>query len=119
MAGPLANDYLEAIRHPSRCFQDQDLRRGTVAADIYAGSHAEVFNVRCSANRTRWAVKCYTQEVPGLARRYQALDELVSRSPLPWLLGCQYLERGICVRGRWQAMVKMPWVEGVNLRDFV
>jgi hypothetical protein len=125
MSWPRSSDYSEAIEHPLRCFHDAELRRGQAAADgtnspvVCKGSCADVYDIRCPGDRNRWAVKCYLREVPGLQSHYLGLRAHLARLDLPWLVESQYVHQGIMVRGRWFPIVKLRWIDGVPLNDFV
>src|SRR5947209_3084473 len=107
MPWQLPPDHVQALRHPLRSFHDAELKRGQVVVDpagdplALAGQSAEVYEVRSLISQQRWAVKCYRTETPGLMQHYAALADHLLLVDLPCLLPCQYLERGLCVRGRW------------------
>ena len=72
MAWPMSQDYNEAVQSPATNFADPDLRQGKAAVNALglplpcAGSFADVYQVRCP-DGGRWAVKCFTREVPACA----------------------------------------------------
>jgi hypothetical protein len=123
MAWPMSQDYNEAIQHPDSCFTDPDLRHGQPvlnALDLpraYSGNFADVYELNSPGGR--WAVKCFTREVPGLRERYAAISQHLQQVPLPFVVDFAFLERGVRVRGRWYPVVKMQWVEGLTLNEFV
>jgi hypothetical protein len=124
MAWPLSQDYNEAVQLPASNFADPDLRRGEAVANAlglpmpYSGNFADVYQVRCP-DGPRWAVKCFTREVPGLRERYTEISHHLRRSRLPFTVDFSYLEQGIRVGGRWYPVLKMQWVEGLTLNQFV
>jgi formylglycine-generating enzyme required for sulfatase activity len=124
MAWPLSQEYNEAIQAPAVNFTDPDLRRGAVVTSPlglplpYSGPFADVYQIRGARGR-RWAVKCFTREVRGLRERYQAISRHLGRARLPFTVDFSYLEKGILVGGRWYPVLKMPWVEGLTLNQFV
>ncbi|HEX5271242.1 MAG TPA: hypothetical protein VFW33_12165 [Gemmataceae bacterium] len=124
MSWPLSQDYNEAIQSPGRNFADPDLRGGEVAVNALglplpcSGNFADVYQVR-GADGQRWAVKCFTREVPGLHERYEAISAHLRQAKLPFTVDFNYLEEGIRVRGRWFPVLKMQWVEGLTLSQFV
>jgi hypothetical protein len=125
MAWQLPPDHADALEHPLRCFGDPELRRGQVLRDaagrpqVCSGKLAEVYQVRSATGLQRWAVKCYREDLPGLALHYRALAEHVLPLDLRCLVPFQYLDRGLCVRGKWIPAVKMLWVDGVPLNVYV
>lgn len=124
MTWPLSQDYNEAIQSPAHSFADPDLRCGEVAANAlglpktYSGNFADVYEMRCPGGG-RWAVKCFTREVPGLRERYQEISRHLRQVRLPFIVDFSYLEQGIRIAGRWYPVLKMQWVEGLALNQFV
>ncbi|HEX5268927.1 MAG TPA: hypothetical protein VFW33_00505 [Gemmataceae bacterium] len=124
MGWPLSQDYNEAVQNPAVNCADPDLRRGRVATNALglplpcSGNFADVYQLR-GPDGTRWAVKCFTREVPGRARRYEAISAHLRRAKLPFTVDFTYLEKGILVAGRWYPVLKMEWVEGLTLNQFV
>jgi len=121
---PESQDFNEVVQNPSICFSDPDLVGGAVAVNQlglpvpHSGSFADVYQLK-SADGKSWAVKCFTRRVSGLAERYRLLDEHLKRSRLPFMIAFQFLEQGIRLRGQWFPIVKMEWVDGVSLNEFV
>jgi hypothetical protein len=124
MAWPSPPDYNEAIQNPQHCFADPDLRGGKPALNALglpwprSGNNADVYKI-VAPNGKPWAVKCFTREVHGLHERYQAVSDHLQQTSLPFMVRFQYLDQGICVHGQWYPVVKMRWVEGLTLNDFV
>ncbi len=124
MPWPLSQDYNEAIQSPAANFADADLKKGQAAAGALglpipcSGNFADVYQVRCP-DGSRWAVKCFTREVPGLRDRYQEISGWLKQAKLPFTVDFSYLEQGIRVRGQWHPVLKMQWVEGLTLNQFV
>jgi hypothetical protein len=125
MAWPQPTDYNEALQNPLACFWDAELRHGEVEADALglprprSGNFADVYRVHCPTTGNTWAVKCFTREAGGLRERYQAIHTHLQKVCLPFMVDFQYLERGIQVHGQWHALLKMRWIEGLTLNEFV
>src|SRR5207244_2680777 len=124
MAWPAVTDYNEAIQNPITCFCDEELRQSQPALTALglpapcSGNFAVVYQLTHTDGRS-WAVKCFTREVHGLRERYQAVSDHLAQARLPFAVDFQYLEKGILVHGRWYAVVKMRWVEGLTLNKFL
>jgi hypothetical protein len=125
MGWPLAQDYNEAIQDPSLCFADDDLRSGQVATNALgipmprSGTFADVYELRSADSRRRWAVKCFTRAMPRQRERYAAISAHFRAAPLRCIVDFHYLEQGIRMHGAWFPVLKMDWVEGLLLNDFV
>jgi hypothetical protein len=124
MVWPHSQDYNEAVQDPASCFADDDLRGGRVMTNNLglpmpcSGNFADVYEVRSPAGG-RWAVKCFTRQVPGLRERYAAISAYLRQARLRFMVDFQYLEQGIHVGGQWYPALKMDWVEGLLLNQFV
>jgi len=124
MSWPLSQDYNEAIQDPRNSFSDAELKTGEAVANALgipmprSGNFADVYEVRCRSG-TRWAVKCFTREVFGLRERYAEIGKYLRLAKLPFMVDFQYLEQRIRVRGQWYPILKMQWVEGFLLNEFV
>ena len=98
MPWPLSQDYNEAIQNPHTSFGDPELRGGQVVTNAMgipmpcSGNFADVYEFR-GASGTRWAIKCFTREVPGLQDRYTAISKHLARAKLP-------IHRGIRIPGQ-------------------
>src|SRR5689334_16144977 len=103
MSWPLSQDYNEAVQNPAHCFTDPDLRHGAAVANELglpvpcSGNFADVYCL-VSGGR-KWAVKCFTRQIPGLRERYAEVSKHLRRVHLPFTVDFQFLEQGIRVRG--------------------
>jgi formylglycine-generating enzyme required for sulfatase activity len=124
MSWPMSQDYNEAVQTPNRNFADPELRGGRVVTNDLglpmpcSGNFADVYRVN-GRGGAAWAVKCFTRQVAGLRERYAAVSDHLRQSRLSFTVDFRYLEEGIRVRGQWYPVVKMRWVEGILLNDFV
>jgi hypothetical protein len=125
MPWPFSQDYNEVVQHPQTCFADAELRGGEAAVNALglpipcSGNFSDVYRLNCPATRRSWAVKCFTRQVPGLRERYQQISRYLGQVKLPFTIDFTFLDRGIQVRGAWYPAVKMEWVEGLTLNQFV
>ena len=109
---------------PRSSFSDPELRAGTVAVNALglplprSGNFADVYEFTCPGN-ARWAVKCFTRQVAGLRERYAEVSRHLHEARLPFAVDFQYLDQGVRVRGQWYPLLKMRWVEGLLLNEFV
>src|SRR5260370_23683812 len=123
MTWPLSQDHNEAIQNSGVNFSDPELRSGEPRRNALglpvpcSGNFADVYEVR---NGTRaWAVKCFTREIAGLRERYVEIGDYLHTVRLPFMVTFKYLDGAIRASGQWYPVVKMDWVEGYALNDFV
>ncbi|MDQ2743027.1 MAG: hypothetical protein M3Z66_12130, partial [Chloroflexota bacterium] len=123
MPWPTPQDYNEAIQNPRSSFDDPDLRAGRPSLTPLGlprpitGNFASVYRVHCAGKD--WAVRCFWREFDDLQQRYAAISAHLQSAQLPYTVGFQYLPRGIKVRGQWYPILKMEWVEGQLLNEYV
>ena len=125
VAWPTAEQFNEAIQNLSTSMADEELRGGTAAVNtmgmplLYSGGFADVYQVHCPGSNHTWAVKCFTKGASGLRERYRKISNALDSKSLPFTVDFEYLEKGVLVRGDWFPIVKMKWVEGQTLNEFV
>lgn len=122
MPWPTPQEYNEAIQHPALCFADADLQAGTPDLTVLGlprpitGNFASVYRVRASHD---WAVRCFFREYADSRDRYAAISTHLASARLPYTVGFEYLQRGIRVGSSWFPILKMQWIEGTLLGDYV
>lgn len=123
MKWPNHTDYQDAIQNPQICFEEADLKRGEAASDmlglprVMSGNFASVYEL--STGDSRWAVRCFVRQVAGQQARYARLCQHLNSITLPWLVKFDYLLKGIMVQGDWYPIVKMEWVEGCPINNYI
>ena len=121
---PNPDEYDEAVQDPSS-FADPDLRAATVAVDNNgmpipcSGTFAVVYQFNAVDRKKNWAVKCFTKSVARLKERYREISLCLEQAQLSMAVEFHYLEEGIRIQGEWYPVLKMDWVEGQTLRQFV
>lgn len=123
MRWPLSQDFNEAVQCPGLSFADPDLKGGRAVVGARglplprSGNFADVYQFR-TAGRD-FAVKCFTRPVVGLDQRYEQVGRALAKANLPFTVAFTYLDEGIRVAGAWRPVVKMDWVDGLQLNQFV
>lgn len=113
---PTNSDYVQALQNTGVCFHDQELKTGRVELTslglpkAISGNFASVFSMT-GASGKRYAVKCFTREVGGQNKRYEAIHEVLANLARPWQVGFEYITQGVLVDGRWHPILRMEWVE--------
>src|SRR3954453_10554775 len=123
MAWPMSQDYNEAIQNPAANFSDPELKQGEAVCNAMglplpcSGNFADVYAVQTPGRK--WAVKCFTRQIPGLRERYIEISKYLAQVNLPFMVEFKFLDQGIRVQGQWYPVLKMHWVEGIALNAFV
>ena len=124
MAWPDLMDYYEAVQRLDVAMEDEELRggkavRGPMGPLPWPGNFACVFKIDCPAAGNTYALKCFTRQVQGLQERYGSISAHLEQAKLPFTVDFRYLEHGILIGGQWYPVLKMRWVEGLTLNQFV
>jgi len=124
MNWPTSQDYNEAIQNAATTMSDPDLKGGEPTVNAMglpvprSGNFADVYEFKGSSG-TMWAVKCFTRRVEGLQERYTKINQYLAKAELPFIVGFKFLQQGIRIHGEWHPLLKMEWVEGFTLNEFV
>jgi hypothetical protein len=87
MAWPLSQDYNEAIQTPAQSLTDAELRQGEPVTNALglpipcSGNFADVYAI--AAGQRKWAVKCFTRQIPGLRERYAEISKYLRKCACP------------------------------------
>lgn len=120
---PAAGDYSAAIQNAHNCFADQELASGRAQTNRLglpigaSGTFAVVYELQSSARV--FAVRCFIRPVTNQQQRYDALSHHLRGFWLPTLVDYAYLPQGIRIRGQWYPIVRMEWVAGKQLHQYV
>lgn len=123
MKWPAHADYQDSIQDPRACFSEADLKAGAIKSDalglprVLSGNFASVYELTCPAGR--FAIRCFVRQVPGQQARYARLSQHLATVNLPCLVDFEYVAKGILVRGEWYPIVRMRWVEGLQLNAYL
>ena len=121
---PTGGQYQEAVQHPGRCFSDPDLRSASFERmamglpKMISGNFASVFPMTAVSGR-RYAVKCFTREVPHQLQRYMMIGEYLSKRRPWWATDFQFIRDGIEVDAGWHPILRMNWVSGLTLIPWI
>lgn len=121
---PTPQDYNEAVQTPHLAFSDPDLQHATVLLNQLglpkpvSGSFASVYQLHTKVGQ-KWAVRCFLRNVPDQEARYRLISEHLQRCPLEWLVPFEFVHKGIRVSGEWFPILKMQWVSGVPLTEWI
>lgn len=117
------SDFQEAIQNPRLCFADAELQAGTPTTNALGlprpitGNFASVYQMNC--NGKKYAVRCFLRPQPDRERRYSAISDHLHHHHLPYMVDFKMLEKGIKVRNTWYPILKMEWLDGVTLGEYI
>lgn len=123
MSWPTPQDYNEAIQNPKLCFDDPELKAGQPELNALGlprpicGGFASVYRMHCG--QRDWAVRCFLREFTDQQQRYAAISHHLAAVKLPYIVGFDFLSKGIKVRNQWYPILKMEWVKGELLHDYI
>lgn len=123
MFWPSPHDYNEVIQSPAVCFSDSELRAGLPELTalglprVISGGFASVYRLHCPLRDV--AVRCFLSRVPGIERRYRELSKFLQEADLPYIVNFEYVTQGIRVGVKSFPILKMDWVRGQTLTEYV
>lgn len=117
------SDYQEAIQNPARCFSDAALIAGTPKVNALGlpvpvtGGFCSVYQV--TSAKSRWAVRCFLHDFADQQDRYAEISGYLKRKRPRQMVDFDYLAEGIRIRKQWHPVLKMEWVDGDTLDQWV
>jgi hypothetical protein len=120
---PSPQDYNEAIQNPEICFSDSELQNGEVEVNAIglpkpiSGSFASVYKVQCGGKA--YAVRCFLQEVDHQQKRYEAISHYFLHQGFKFAVPFSFIREGIKIGDKWFPILKMEWIDGVTVDQFV
>lgn len=123
MRWPTPQDYNEAIQNPSTNFADEELRTGSVELDVLGlprpitGAFASVYKLNCPERSV--AVRCFLRKVPDQQERYRKISDFILNDTLPYTVDFEFIDKGIRVGSSWFPILKMAWVDGLLLPQYI
>jgi hypothetical protein len=125
MTWPSPQDYNEAVQNPAQSFDDVELKAGSPELDRFglprptSGAFACVYRFKCPKGK-EWAVRCFLHPVTDQSQRYAELREkLATLRGGKYIVDFDFLDRGIRVHNTWYPILKMEWVDGLTINNFV
>lgn len=123
MALPRGDEYNQAIQSPGISFSDTILQSCQVETTPlglpkpYSGGFTTTYKLVNS--HTSWAVRCFTREISDLQRRYQSIGKFLSANNCDFLVEANFLQNGIRVNGSFYPIIKMRWLDGEPLSNYL
>jgi len=120
---PSPQEYNEAIQNPSLAFIDPELQHAKPELNQLGlprpttGSFAIVYQMMCSYKN--WAVRCFLKSAYNQELRYGLISKHLAQTKLSSVVDFEYQPNGIKYRGRHLPIVKMEWINGITLDNFV
>lgn len=112
-----------SIQVPSKCFSDDDLSNGTLVREKSAGtriaSDASSWVYKIDSGTQQWAVRVPPRAITRLKKRYTSITRHLALYCLPFFAYTRYISQGIHVRGKWYPVIKMEWIDGVDLGTWI
>ncbi len=120
---PTPQAFNEAIQNPIICFADAELKAGTIETNsiglpkVASGAFASVYKVVSPSKA--WAVRCFLTLREEQRERYQHISKYILVDDLECTIDFEYLDEGIKLGSDWYPILKMPWVEGPTLDNYI
>nr|WP_294529767.1 hypothetical protein [uncultured Rhodopila sp.] len=132
IAYPSFDDYSTAVSAPARFFSDSEMQRRRVALDslgmpvYFSGRYAFTFRLESPVGGSPIAVRCFQQEISSLVSRYREIETFLVRLDSPFFVSFRLVApseaepcAGVLVKGRWLPVMRMDWVEGLTLGQYI
>ena len=82
-----------------------------------SGNFASVYKVKCGDKS--WAVRCFLREGDHQAERYEEISRYFLQQGFKFAVPFEFIREGIKIGGQWYPILKMEWVDGITVDQFV
>lgn len=121
------SDYREVLQIPKVAFQSSELQNASVKQtplglpSLVSGGFALTACLTTQTNgmKSTWAIRCFHKEVLDLQERYQYISNFLQNKTDDFFVKFKYETEGINVQGKWYPIVKMAWVQGNSLSEYI
>jgi hypothetical protein len=120
-------DYNEVLQNPKVAFKSPELQSANIEQTplglprLVSGGFAltACATTQTTGHRNKWAIRCFHKEAPDLQERYQHISDFLQKQTDNFFVKFQYEPESIRVRGTWYPIVKMAWVDGASLNEYI
>lgn len=120
---PSPQDYNEAVQNPHINLADKELKAGEATTNALGipqpitGAFASVYKWRCADRFT--AMRCFLKDIPDSQWRYGRIADHLEKVRSPYTVNFEFQFKGVQVAGRWFPILKMDWVDGCTLDNYL
>ncbi len=120
---PRPDEYLAVIQHPETALTDPELKIGKIRTNNWglpifvSGAFAVTYTI--IARNRLYAVRCFHRKVDTLEQRYDAISQKLKQLRSDYFVPFEFQKDGIRVQQDTYPIVKMDWVNGITLGEFV
>lgn len=82
-----------------------------------SGAYAAVF--KGSINGSTYAIRCFLSAENETIERYKSICKYISQLNSSWKTMCEFIDSEITVNGKSYPVLKMEWINGVLINEFV
>lgn len=85
--------------------------------EMFAGGFSQVFSI--NKDDEKWAFKVWVSEIAKNKIRYQAIKAYLDKVNLPYFSEFEFFEGGLLVEGMFLDTLRMRWIEGLGLANYI
>jgi hypothetical protein len=120
---PSSNEYRAAFQYIKESLTDPILKEGAVKTNslgpqVFSGNFAYAYEIT-SQYRIKYAVRCFRYPSRDREERYVAISKFLKRLKSYYFVDFEYQSDGIAIKGIKYPIVKMAWVDGALLGQFI
>lgn len=124
MPWPTPQEFSDAVQTPAHTFSDTELKGSEVKRNALglpvasSGNFATVYQFTTPGG-TLFAVRVFNRDLPEKKERYACISRKLRSLKLSFTVSFDYLEKGILINGLWYPILKMDWVDGQHLHEYL
>lgn len=120
---PNASDYNTAVQNPRICFSEPEMQNSEAEKDsiglprVRSGTFATVYKMQGPSGI--FALRCFLKQFDDQEKRYSAISKALYSARLPFMVGFEFVDKGILVNGQRYPILKMEWIQGQTIHKYI
>lgn len=119
---PDISDYTDSVQNAESQMLDPALKNAkprmkSGKPEMMSGGVAVVYPFQVGGDI--YAVKCWLRDIGDLRDHYRSIEQFLNSAKSPYFVSFAYVENGIIAKDKAQPFLRMKWVGGKSLLEFV
>lgn len=120
---PNKSDIINSVNNIDAFLKIEELKGATVKKNLngqpffFTGGFNMVFQLEKQS--TRWAFRVWHVNIDNLKERFYKISKFLTKNNLPYFAEFIYDEKGLLVNGELVDTIRMEWLEGLLLKEYI
>lgn len=120
---PNKNDIIVAVKNSDKFLKISELQGATIKLKsdgspyFFTGGFTMVFQLEKQSKK--WAFRIWHTPIQNEKERFQKISQYLFKQKLSYFADFIYDEKGLLINGEWVDTIRMEWLDGLLLKDYI